>query len=489
MILQYSHLGNNGRLGNQLFQIASTIGLALRCGYEPRFPVDWKYRDYFNIPDEYFGVTIARQYIGESCFEYDETIAERLKAMRYGAKVELSGYLQSYKYWEGYEDLIREYLTPKGCKPGSINAIAVHHRRGDYVGNPNYATIPFNYYLNAYFFDKPVHAFSDDESFLRLHYSEYQHGTDIEDFKAMCEHLIVVCSNSTFAWWAAYISENGSYMFEKYFAGDLAKRCSTKDFWPSGIYPVSKCMTAIGATFIIPVQFDHPDRLENCTAVCSFLNEHFDCEILIGEINGTYFQDIPNTTHVRFDMSHFHRTKVINDLTRMAANDVVFNWDADVFASPVAILKAYHLLREGADVVYPYNGTFYWCDRVELKNAKGDLGGWAGKQFKAVGASPTDRNSYGGAVGYNREAFFKAGGENENLVSYGHDDQERWMRFNKLELDVRRVGYPLYHINHHRGLNSSFSHVHGRSNMKYWQQISGMNKEQLLNHIKAWSWK
>ena len=45
-MVTYSQLGNKGRLGNQLFQIASTIGIATENGRPFAFP-DWEYNKYF----------------------------------------------------------------------------------------------------------------------------------------------------------------------------------------------------------------------------------------------------------------------------------------------------------------------------------------------------------------------------------------------------------------------------------------------------------
>lgn len=53
-VLAFPELERIGRLGNQLFEIAGTVGLARRHGMEPRFPSRWSYRPYFSVPDEYF---------------------------------------------------------------------------------------------------------------------------------------------------------------------------------------------------------------------------------------------------------------------------------------------------------------------------------------------------------------------------------------------------------------------------------------------------
>ncbi|NCZ71051.1 MAG: hypothetical protein EBY80_12975, partial [Actinobacteria bacterium] len=54
----YRNLGRNGRLGNQLFQIAGTIGRAHRAGNHENavFP-PWEYARYFSIPNHHFIAT------------------------------------------------------------------------------------------------------------------------------------------------------------------------------------------------------------------------------------------------------------------------------------------------------------------------------------------------------------------------------------------------------------------------------------------------
>lgn len=53
--VSYPTLGKTGRLGNALWEIASTVGLARRHGTDPVFPEAWDYRPYFSLPDGWFG--------------------------------------------------------------------------------------------------------------------------------------------------------------------------------------------------------------------------------------------------------------------------------------------------------------------------------------------------------------------------------------------------------------------------------------------------
>ena len=39
-MITYSNIGHFGRLGNQMFQFASTYGIAKKCGYDVAFPIE-----------------------------------------------------------------------------------------------------------------------------------------------------------------------------------------------------------------------------------------------------------------------------------------------------------------------------------------------------------------------------------------------------------------------------------------------------------------
>jgi hypothetical protein len=233
-LLQLDKTGNGGRLGNQLFTIASCIGLALRHGYTPRINEGWKYRDDFpNIPDEWFGPIVQGKPLFERVYEYDDGIDYHLSTRLLNST--LMGYLQSPYYWAGNENIIRRYLTPKDCNPGSRDAVAIHYRRGDYVGNPNYIQLDVGYYLEA---KNELNRFgienvrrSDDAQFIHDIFGQTC-GTELEDFIALAECKEHIISNSTFAWWSAYLSVGKVVAPREWFAGELAKRCSTKDLLP-----------------------------------------------------------------------------------------------------------------------------------------------------------------------------------------------------------------------------------------------------------------
>jgi hypothetical protein len=67
-MITFSNLGKYGNLGNQLFQIASLIGLGERFGHHIILP-EWQYCNHFdNIPPTY---PVSGKQIEEKNYHYD----------------------------------------------------------------------------------------------------------------------------------------------------------------------------------------------------------------------------------------------------------------------------------------------------------------------------------------------------------------------------------------------------------------------------------
>lgn len=249
---------------------------------------------------------------------------------------------------------------------------------------------------------------------------------------------------------------------------------------------------ALDCTFVIPVQVDHMDRVKNLQVTVEFLTKHFDTNIIVGEnsTDGHYklgWYNEPGHTKLEFAYPVFHRTQMLNDLTRMATTPIVFNWDADVIVPPGQIWEAIVWLRAGRDVVYPFDGTHECVDRKDA------IAFWETLDTRALSwcrhrnwDNPT--KSVGGCLGYRVASYWAAGGENEHFISYGPEDSERFHRYQVLGLNVARVGGSLYHIEHWKGENSLTTHAHFGANNKEFARIKAMTKEQLQKEISTWSW-
>ena len=232
MKISYETLGLTGRLGNALFELASTVGIARKLHAEPRFNSGWIHRPYFSVPDQYFTDNFS------DCIpatEFAEHIDERSRI-----------YLQDVNLFKNSMDEIYSWLSPseqcfdllsqnKEFYELETPVLSVHVRRTDNVkdvGVPdkhNYYVLPtLDYYQRAInsFTDKAssVAIFSDDikwcEQNLKADY--YHHGVtrpkehekdfltapilDWIDLQLMtnCDHHVV--TGSTYGIWGALLS-------------------------------------------------------------------------------------------------------------------------------------------------------------------------------------------------------------------------------------------------------------------------------------------
>lgn len=202
-MLTYRALGANGRLGNQLWQIAATIGLAHHHNEQVQLPA-WRYQEFFQFPPELFSGPNGRE---------ATELAEHLPA-------EQRPYLQDLSLIENVEDRLRSWLRPSPEANAIIAPLAhelnveschaVHVRRGDYADTwRGHGMLPASWY-EANWPDGPTLVFTDDPKWCEANLpgQVVHHGNDWIDWHLMSrcrDHLI---SNSTFAWWAAWVSRH-----------------------------------------------------------------------------------------------------------------------------------------------------------------------------------------------------------------------------------------------------------------------------------------
>lgn len=141
-----------------------------------------------------------------------------------------SGMFQSEHYFKDYEGIIRDELkvgapVSKECIElkkilEECNSVCVHIRRGDYLKKQLYCVCDEEYFdeaidlMKSKVSDARFFFFSDDPEWVSKKYQgdEYtvvdMNNQDYEDLFLMyhCKHFII--SNSTFSWWAQYLSEN-----------------------------------------------------------------------------------------------------------------------------------------------------------------------------------------------------------------------------------------------------------------------------------------
>jgi hypothetical protein len=215
----------HGRLGNNLFQIATLISLADKMGVDFILPhlTHAGHRGDIPVDLSMFGYDFKR---GECDVvdEYHEKVFEYVK-IPYQDKLKIGGFFQSWKYFENVkEQLLTKYFIPSNDVINSLkkyqispNSLGISIRRGDYLMlQDNHCVLSPEYYqnaLNLYFQDNidQIFIFSDDIEWCKdmfgpnVHYIQESSGVQLFLMSKM-KHLIL--SNSTFAWWGAYLNTN-----------------------------------------------------------------------------------------------------------------------------------------------------------------------------------------------------------------------------------------------------------------------------------------
>lgn len=233
-MIAFPQLGHAGRLGNQLWQIASTVGLGAQEQCEPAFPDTWAYREVFAVPSSWL-VSSA-------------TLDAAMDATRHAALAHIDPaarlYLQDMSLWAPASEQIATSFRPSSgaaqllYDPDSPWAwyyalprplTAVHVRRGDYLHHPQHHPVPsLRYYTEAIAAQgaRSVVVFSDDLEWCRQHFGRDVHyfavpsdtpalraPRDWIDFFAMSAADALVISNSTFSWWAAWLARTNAVIY------------------------------------------------------------------------------------------------------------------------------------------------------------------------------------------------------------------------------------------------------------------------------------
>lgn len=209
-----------GGLGNQLFQVAN--GYMYSKKYDKELiinPTNWCagqgthasiYKDNifknfnYGSPDMFDQIVK----INENGFNY--------RAIpKYLGNISLNGYFQSLKYFEDCKDEFISKLVLPYIKTSFItdNSVAFHIRRGDYKKYPHIYNVCDTNYFNRLFEEFKgckINVFTDsvDDVLKEFEQHDFQlivGNNELEDLTIMANHPMIVCSNSTFSWWASLL--------------------------------------------------------------------------------------------------------------------------------------------------------------------------------------------------------------------------------------------------------------------------------------------
>jgi hypothetical protein len=256
------------------------------------------------------------------------------------------------------------------------------------------------------------------------------------------------------------------------------------------------------ATFIMPLRIESQDRLRNIVMSLAYLLNNFKTNVIIQEVDSeSKFQnyaadeleklvnDLSPITLIYEENADpiFHRTRILNDMLMDATTDVVINYDTDVIFPIESYVSAYNMiLKDEYDLVYPYaQGTYQHKVNMDQDLINKFINSsFSEKTLRSNPSNEVSTSDYGWAQFFKRQSYIDGGMENENFVSYGYEDNERPVRFEKLGYKVGRVDGIIYHMEHARTMNSWFTNPYINNNKNLYETLKDMNSEDLKNYYQ-----
>jgi hypothetical protein len=220
-----------GGIGNQMFQIASTISHAKKMGSEYFFDFDKCQTPNQGKKSTHYSNSVFRKIKNDSLLKYNSLSSYQEPSYNFSElphidNVVLNGYFQSEKYFKNHEKFIKDifYFNDVDKEVNDfLNSIkqgktitSIHVRRGDYLKFIDVHPIcSLDYYQKSMELigESNFIVISDDIDWCKenikgdnVFYSEYM--DDIYDLSVIKNCDYNINANSSFSWWGAWLNEN-----------------------------------------------------------------------------------------------------------------------------------------------------------------------------------------------------------------------------------------------------------------------------------------
>ena len=270
-------LGSNGRLGNQMFQYASLVGIAKNLGYDYCIPDHSKVTWFDRMEGDQI---ITQHHQLQHLFEMNN-LGDRFGLIEGGNEIHLEqaefckelfdecphnstlyGYFESYHYFENAEEelrkdfVIRDHILSAAEKFHKDNKtdhpVCINVRRGkDFIRVQDFhPPCVVEYYkecIERIGKDRQYVIITDDLSWCKEVFigSNFIFNDTVPDdlikghfdmaVGSLCNDFII--SNSTFSWWIAYLGSNNTCYQNKIYAPDPWFGSALKHIDTEGYYP------------------------------------------------------------------------------------------------------------------------------------------------------------------------------------------------------------------------------------------------------------
>lgn len=239
-----------GRLGNQMFQIATCAAHAWRTGQKfiiPKHSLDTR------IWPTYFPHLVNNYKWNPIDGVWEEPSHAYTPIPTNLFDVKLHGYFQSEKYFKEYKEDLRNLFGFVGPHMGKHESCSIHIRIGDYaIMQDKHPIISDDYLDNAVkfivehtgiinfmvFSDSPELAKQkiDRHLYVGCKFAFVGAGQPLQDMRLMHTCIHHICANSSYSWWAAWLCMHLGkvVIMPRAWFGPGNAHLETKDIYPEG---------------------------------------------------------------------------------------------------------------------------------------------------------------------------------------------------------------------------------------------------------------
>ncbi|XP_060552855.1 galactoside 2-alpha-L-fucosyltransferase Sec1-like [Ruditapes philippinarum] len=247
-----------GRIGNQMFQIASLIGIAYKYDITPLIPATFSLNTIFDMPNVENNTSTISNVV--KCKEKKYAVYYNCKhEIETGKNISLYGFLQSWKYFYRCLDLIKivfkikpkySISAQKFLSRVSFNgykSVCIHVRRGDMTSaahqKKGYTVAGLEFIEKAKQFYKYKYSkvqfivISDDKAWCRnniktAYVSNLSSPAEDLALMILCDDVVV--TSGTFGWWGALLSGGTTVFFDQFprHGSVLASGMNRNDYYP-----------------------------------------------------------------------------------------------------------------------------------------------------------------------------------------------------------------------------------------------------------------
>lgn len=269
-----------GRLGNNMFEFASLLGIGKSNGLNVILPPELlSLFDVFTLQRTAWHVqwtALDTNYTSmsePSPLSYDTRTARISSHLKHDTNVRLLGFYQSYRYFQGFVadvrrcftfqshilDEVDEFMashTPDHLIHTRLTYIGIHIRWGDFLSAehvyrgleaaPEAYIVRAKEYMRRLYQDVLFIAASDGMNWITSNITD--DNTIVSTFKdawldlallSRCNHSII--STGSFSWWAGWLANGTTIYYENYPrpGSGLAKRFNKSDYYPADWVPMT----------------------------------------------------------------------------------------------------------------------------------------------------------------------------------------------------------------------------------------------------------